>query len=273
MSTEHDLLGYRGKRAVVTGCASGVGEATARLLSDLGAEVHGVDINKPTVATTSFTETDLSEPGSVDAAIARLAEVGPIDKLFNCAGVPHTVGPLKCMGVNWIGTRQLTEGLVPLMVDGGAIVCISSDAGIGHLGRLDLVKELIAIEDPAAARAWCEAHPEDVVEGYVFSKECVSTWTMMRAVDLASERRIRLNATAPSPIDTPFMVVTIADLGREVADSISHDLVGRMSTPEEQAGPLILLNSDLARITSGAVLYTDQTYAGGVFSKHTTPAF
>ena len=41
-----DILGYRGKQVVITGCASGMGEAAARLLSELGAEVHALDIGE-----------------------------------------------------------------------------------------------------------------------------------------------------------------------------------------------------------------------------------
>ena len=42
-----DVLGYEGKRVIVTGAASGMGAATAEILVDLGAEVHAIDIKKP----------------------------------------------------------------------------------------------------------------------------------------------------------------------------------------------------------------------------------
>ena len=58
-----DVLGYAGKRVIVSGAASGMGAATAELLVELGAEVHAIDIKKPDVSgLASFTETDLREP-------------------------------------------------------------------------------------------------------------------------------------------------------------------------------------------------------------------
>ena len=62
-SAMQDVLGYAGKRVIVSGAASGMGAATAELLVELGAEVHAIDIKKPDVSgLASFTETDLREP-------------------------------------------------------------------------------------------------------------------------------------------------------------------------------------------------------------------
>ena len=61
------MLGYEGKRVIVTGAASGMGAATARILVELGAEVHAIDIKKPDIAgLASFTECDLREPAQID---------------------------------------------------------------------------------------------------------------------------------------------------------------------------------------------------------------
>ncbi len=54
-----DLLNYAGKRVVVSGCFSGMGEATARTLLSLGAEVHGVDFKDTALSLASFTKIDL----------------------------------------------------------------------------------------------------------------------------------------------------------------------------------------------------------------------
>jgi NAD(P)-dependent dehydrogenase (short-subunit alcohol dehydrogenase family) len=269
---ESNILGYENTRVVVTGCASGMGEATARMLGELGAEVHAIDVNRPSIPHAEYYETDLRDPEAIDATVARLHAAGPINRLFNCAGVPHTTGPLNCMLVNWVGLRYLTEGLLPNIVDGGAIASISSDAGISYQANLETIHQMLALGDPVEAAAWCKAHPESIREGYSFSKECIIVWTMMRALDLAQERRIRINCIAPSPTDTAFMVPTIAEIGQEFIDRYPHALVGRMASPEEQAGPLVLLNSDLAAIVTGTVLYTDQGFAGGLFSGQFDPA-
>src|SRR5580658_7795906 len=96
-----DHLGYKGKRVVVSGCFSGMGEATAKLLQQLGAEVHGLDYKPSKLELASFNQMDLRDPGSIDAAAAKIG--GRVDALFNCAGLPQTFPPLDVMKVNYIG--------------------------------------------------------------------------------------------------------------------------------------------------------------------------
>ena len=124
-----------------------------------------IDVNKPSVPHAAYYETDLRDPAAIDDTVTRVNAAGPIDRLFNCAGVPHTTGPLNCMLVNWVGLRYLTEGLLPNIVDGGAIASISSDAGIAYQANLETVHELLAVADPVEAKAWCEAHPESIPRG------------------------------------------------------------------------------------------------------------
>jgi NAD(P)-dependent dehydrogenase (short-subunit alcohol dehydrogenase family) len=102
-----DVLGYTGKRVIVTGAASGIGAATTTLLVELGAEVHTLDLRKPDVAgLASFTECDLREPQQIDAAVDRIGSV--VNMLFNCAGVSDSDPPLDVILVNFCGLRHLT---------------------------------------------------------------------------------------------------------------------------------------------------------------------
>jgi hypothetical protein len=68
------------------------------------------------------------------------------------------------------------------------------------------------------------------------------------------------------------MVPTIADIGKDFFERFPYPLLGRMSTPEEQAWPLVMLNSTLNAVVSGAVLYTDQGFAGGMFTGQIDPS-
>src|SRR5689334_22934030 len=102
-----EFASYRNKRVVVSGCFSGMGEATARLLLQLGAEVHGLDYKPTSLKLASFTQVDLRDPSAIDAAAKKIG--GKVDALFNCAGLPQTSPALDVKKVNYAGTRRLTE--------------------------------------------------------------------------------------------------------------------------------------------------------------------
>ncbi|MFT3928812.1 MAG: SDR family oxidoreductase [Spongiibacteraceae bacterium] len=259
-----DGLGYRGKTVVVTGGASGMGEATARILGELGAQVHIVDLNKPQIPHAQFYATDLTKPEQVSATAAALRDIGPIDFVFTCAGVPANASPMVCMLVNYIGTRQLIEEILPAVADKGGIAIIASDAAISWQKNLAQNLELLAITDPIAAREWCEKFPEKVRDGYTTSKEMLTVWVQHRAISLGQERGIRINCTWPCPTGTAFMEK--ANLPSDMLDKYPLPLLGRMATAEEQAWPLILLNSPLNNVVTGAVLYTNQGFVGGIFT-------
>jgi NAD(P)-dependent dehydrogenase (short-subunit alcohol dehydrogenase family) len=256
-----DILGYRGKRVIVTGCFSGMGEATARLLLDLGAEVHGLDYKPSTLPLASFTTVDLRDAASIEAGVAGIG--GKVDALFNCAGLPQSFPAMDVMKVNFIGLRHLTEQVLPLMGPGGAIANIASTGGMGWSRRIPTNMEFVTIKGFDAAVAWCEAHLEDTIrEGYSFSKENVIVWTQFLGAHLIKQG-IRINCTLPSPTQTPMMAAFHAASGKDVVDAAAEPM-GRYSTPEEQAGGLILLNSALASIVNGVVLPVDGGFMGGV---------
>ena len=259
-----DILGYEGKTCVVTGAASGMGDACARTLVELGAEVIGLDVQEVSAPVKESLHLDLMSEESIDQVAAKLPD--RVDRLFNCAGVPGAprFSPVDTMVVNYIGLRHLTEALVPRIPSGGAIASITSVAGMGYPNNMDNVNALLAIEDFSAARAWCEAHP-DVANGYLFSKQMIIVYTFSRAGALA-EREIRINCLSPAPTDTPMMPAFYEAAPKEFMDENFQAPVGRNATPEEMAEPLILLNSSAARFVSGHNLFVDHGYTGQVFS-------
>ena len=255
-----DLLGYQGKRVIVTGCFSGMGQAAAQLLLDLGAEVHGFDYKEATLPLASFTNVDLRDPGSIEAGVSKLG--GRVDALFNCAGLPNTFPAMDVMKVNFLGTRHLTEQLLPLMGEGSAIVSISSNGGLGWSRNIPKNMEIIATQGFQAGYDWCERNSDTVGGGYAFSKENVIVWTQFMGVQLI-KKGIRINCTLPGPTQTPMMGEFHQASGKGMVDAMVGPL-GRYSTPAEQAGPLVLLNSDLASVVNGVVLPVDGGFMGGV---------
>ena len=253
-------ISYAGKRVVIAGCFSGIGEATARNLVELGAEVHGVDIKPTTVPVASFHRVDLKDTQSIDAAVAAIG--GEIDALFNCAGLPQTFPALDVMKVNFIGMRYWTESWIPRIRSGGAVATIASNAAFRYMERVATTLELVNTPDYNSAVAWVEAHPEIVADGYGFSKEAIVVYTQKRAAELA-RKGIRLNATLPSPVQTPMMNDFVKIAPARVFEVFAEP-IGRLTTPEEQADPLIFLNSDLARLVSGHALMVDGGFVGGV---------
>lgn len=257
-----DLLGYKGKRVVVSGCFSGMGEATAKLLLDLGAEVHGLDFKPCGLPLASFNTIDLRDPATIEAGVAAIG--GKIDALFNCAGLPGggAFPALDTFRVNFAGTRHMTECVLPLMSDGGAIVSIASTGGLGWSRRVPVHMELMQTTGFDGAIAWAEAHLDQVAEGYAFSKEAVIVWTQFMCAQLI-KRGIRINCTLPSPTQTPMMDTFHATSGKEVVDAAAEPL-GRYSTAAEQANGLALLNSALASVVTGVVLPVDGGFMGSL---------
>jgi NAD(P)-dependent dehydrogenase (short-subunit alcohol dehydrogenase family) len=257
-----DLLGYKGKRVVVSGCFSGMGEATARTLIEQGAEVHGLDFKDSALPLASFNKIDLRDPASLEAAAAAIG--GKIDALFNCAGLPGggAFPPLDTFKVNFAGTRHLTECLLPLMGPGSAIVSIASTGGLGWSRRIPVHMELMQTQGFAGAIAWAEAHMDQVAEGYAFSKEAVIVWTQYSCAKLIKQA-IRINCTLPSPTQTPMMASFHEHSGKDIVDAAAEPL-GRYTTPAEQAGPLVLLCADPMTVVTGVVFPVDGGFMGGV---------
>ena len=103
---------------------------------------------------------------------------------------------------------------------------------------------------------------ETVREGYSFSKENIIVWTQFMGAHLIKQG-IRINCTLPSPTQTPMMAAFHAASGKDVVDAAAEPM-GRYSTPEEQAGGLVLINSALASIVNGVVFPVDGGFMGGV---------
>ena len=245
---------YAGKRAIVTGAASGMGRATATELVAAGAEVHGLDVNPIDVpGLASSLRADLSDSASIEAAFDAIG--GDIDALFGCAGLPHTYPAMQIMDVSWFGTREVIERSLERMVPGGAIVTVASIAALGWRARKDVLEELLAFEDRIGARDWLDTRPDVLGDGYSLAKECVVVYTADWAPELGA-RGIRINCTSPGDTETGMRADFIAHFGDAAWESLPRPF-GRAARAEEQAAALLFLNSDSASYVSGANLVVD----------------
>lgn len=257
-----DVLGYTGKSVVVTGAASGMGQATAQILVDLGASVTALDIKPTAVPAARALQIDLRDRTNIEEVAATID--GPIDGLFSCAGLP---GPpfseWDTIVVNFVGARHLAELLVPKMAEGSAISVISSSAAIGWQNHIPVISELLATNGFDGAVDWLREHEATWSwSGYAYSKYIIDAWVGWWYPDLA-KRGIRINCINPGPTETPMMPAFHESAGKDLVDQAVGP-VGRYSTPEEQAWPLVCLGSPRLSYVGGAVLSTDGGWSGAM---------
>jgi NAD(P)-dependent dehydrogenase (short-subunit alcohol dehydrogenase family) len=247
---------YEGKRVVVTGAATGVGAALLDLLAELGApEVTVVDIKEPSGPHAAFVEANLSDEAAVDAAIAQID--GPVDVLFNNAGVAATQAPRVVLAVNYLALRRLSEQLLEQIPAGGAIVNTASIAGGRWSEHLTEINALLDIGDWDASLEWVDANLDAVGgDSYGFSKEVVRVWGM-RSSRATGERGVRTNSVCPAPIDTPLLEDFKATIGEKLIEWTSKEATGALMTPREVAMPLAFLGSPAAAYVNGHDLVAD----------------
>ena len=261
MSSQTDQLAYAGKHCIVTGCHSGIGKETARLLTEAGAVVHGLDWRECDLPLARFTPVDLRDQASIDQA---LAEVGaPVDALFNCAGMAPMHPWLDVMKANFIGMRHLTDALLHSMPAGSAIVCVGSNGGAGWRQRIAELREFVATPGFDAAVQWCEQHPAPQTNAYGYSKEAIAVWTQLHSASTIA-KGVRLNCTSPGTVQTPMLEEIEAVVPGDRIDVVSQP-IGRRSNPEEQAWVLLMLNSPRASYVNGVDLPVD----GGFIASRT----
>jgi NAD(P)-dependent dehydrogenase (short-subunit alcohol dehydrogenase family) len=249
---------YTDKRVVITGAYSGVGAALLEVLAELGRpEVVVLDIKQPEGSVAQFIETDMGNASSVDAAITAID--APIDVLFNNAGIAATNPVEDVMAVNWLGLRQLSEGLLPKIREGGAIANTASIAGGQWPGHLQEVLDCIAIEGREELFGWCRDHAELVGDGYAFSKECVQIYTMKSAKQTLG-CHVRTNSVCPAPIDTPLLPDFNKTMTEKTMNWTIDQIGGTIATPRDIAMSLAFLGSEASRYVNGVNLNVDMGF-------------
>jgi NAD(P)-dependent dehydrogenase (short-subunit alcohol dehydrogenase family) len=249
------------KTIVVTGCSSGIGAETARLLRTRGAHVIGMDRQPPLLSIGSYVEVDLGQPAAIDAAIAQLPD--RIDHLCNIAGVPGTAPVDAVARVNYLGLRHLTERVIERIPAGGSIVNVASILGYHWPERLSLHKALAEVQGFNAWQRWLAEHPVPQDSCYQYFKEALIVWNTVQSQRWFLDRGVRMNCVAPGPVLTPILGDFAAMLGEERVAKDAHR-IKRPALADEVAEGIVFLCSDAARWISGINLPID----GGMASTY-----
>ncbi len=255
MKLEHPVL--------LTGGASGVGEATAKLLLERGHTVVSLDIKPSNNSDVRHHNCDLSDPASIDKVLGELD--GPYSSLLNVAGVPGTVGSELTMRVNFFGLRYLTEKIWDRLADGGTVVNVSSIAGNNWRKRRGYLTELMGTGGFEDGVAWWAANAGAVdTDAYTFSKEAVVVYTMILAGQ-GLARGIRVNDVGPGPVDTPILPNFTEDVGEDVMQSMIN-MVGRSAQPRDIGEALVTLAEGQISWLNGQHIIVDGGLMAGLSS-------
>jgi 2-keto-3-deoxy-L-fuconate dehydrogenase len=248
------------KIAVVTGGASGIGEAIAKTLAAAGAFVYIADLDtkngrrvadeiNDTKRHAFFLELDLASGESCRSVAETVHEEWDrLDILVNNAGIGHvgtiletTVDDLdRLYAVNVRGAFELTRAFIPKMIERryGVILNLASIGGVVAIsGRL----------------------------AYCTTKFAVVGFTKCLALDHAKQG-IRANAVCPGRVETPFVKKRIAeypDPEKAYREMAATQAVGRMASPDEIAAAVLYLASDEAAFVTGTALEIDGGFAVG----------
>ncbi|RAV02806.1 SDR family NAD(P)-dependent oxidoreductase [Mycolicibacter senuensis] len=245
-------MNFDSKVAVVTGAASGIGEATAKRLAEYGAKVVIADIDQDGAervvaeitgsgGDAAFRRTDIAREDDVNSLIDfTVSTYGGLHLAVNNAAIGHTPTPLHELDtatfdtVTGIGLR-------------GTFFCMRAEIAhmIGHGGGA-----IVNTASAAGLKAAAGLH------AYVATKHAVVGLTRNAGLDYANHG-IRVNAVAPGTIETPQM----ASFPQELQDGWARLIpMGRMGVPREVADVVTFLLSDEASFVTATTLEIDGAY-------------
>lgn len=253
------------RTAVITGAASGIGLATARLLLDKGWQVTGVDrqARPDALADAAWLTCDLADGGAIDGLCDSLSGDG-MDVLILCAGIAGRGEIEHVLRINFLANRALLSRLSHRVRDGGAITIISSGAGWRWGDRAERLRAILGEADGDTALAMAAADCASAAEAYVRSKELLCAMVACRCLDQWS-RAVRLNSVSPGGVETPLIPDFTASMGQEAMD-FSSRLVGRHATATEVAQVIAFLSEPEASWVNGADIRVDGGLVGALAS-------
>jgi 2-keto-3-deoxy-L-fuconate dehydrogenase len=242
-----------GRHALVTGGASGIGEATVKELVRAGAFVWIADINFPaaealaqSVGSAKAIQLDVTSRESIAAAL--IGQVARLDILVNNAGIGH-VGSIEAtepedfdrlLNVNVRAVYLVTRGFLPLLLGS-----TSENGQVGAIVNIASVAGLVGIKQRFA---------------YCTTKGAVIAMTRQLAVEYP--KTLRVNAICPGTVETPFVESYLEKFHKHNKEETRAELrarqpIGRLGQPHEIASMVRYLASDEAAFISGSLFNID----------------
>ncbi|MFV0679869.1 SDR family NAD(P)-dependent oxidoreductase [Ottowia sp.] len=242
----------KGKTALVTGAAQGMGLAFAQALAEAGARVVLTDVQDAAVKTAAaqLKERGLATEGhaldvSDAAAWARVVKaVGTVNVLVNNAGVALPGSIEDCTPEDW--TKTLTINATGPFLGCQAVIPGMKAAGGGSIINIASIFGLVG-------EAWAVA--------YCASKGAITQLTKSAAVQLAADG-IRVNSVHPGFVATPMVAQAMASMPAEAAEAYGARTVGlvpmgRMAESDDLVGAVLFLAGDASRFMTGAQMVVD----------------
>ena len=259
-----DYFGYKDKICVVTGASSGMGEATVKMLVDLGAKVYAIDINECKVDwITKFIKCDLSKKEDIDKAFLEIPE--HIDSFFGIAGLSGSKTDYRTtFDCNYTANMYITLNyLKNRMSKGGSIVYCTSTAGLEWKKFKKEQNKVINCKTWEEVQNVTKKLSDNAPStfAYMYSKRCLSHFACLQAVEFGKmgirKMGIRVNNVLPGSTNTGMKQEFQDMVGSEENLIAEAGLAGRLATSEEMAMPMVFLNSDMATFVSGLDMVVD----------------
>jgi len=248
-----------GKVAVITGAASGIGQASARRFAAEGARVVVADLDEEHGSTVAkdvdgiFVRADVTDPGEVDAMYdLAISELGGLDVCFNNAGIaPPDDDSILTTGLDaWRRVQEVNLTSVYLCCRAGISRMLEHGGG-----SVINTASFVAVLGAATSQI-----------SYTASKGGVLALSRELGVQFA-RRGVRVNALCPGPVNTPLLRELFAKDPERAARRLVHVPMGRFGEPEEIAAAAAFLASDDASFITASTFLVD----GGIHAAYVTP--